>query len=81
MGEICPKMSRRYLASYKKLAAKRGHKDPLEYIWMQYHAQMKAGNHAQALELATMLLPYGHGKQAPVTQEGDSVSSGVFVLD
>ena len=55
--------------------------DPLQYVWEQYQHHRKAGNHTQALELALILLPYGHGKQAPRDTSGETVEGGVFILD
>ena len=74
-------MPRKYIANYKKLAAKRGNMDPLQYLWEQYEEHRKAGKHTQATNLAELLMPYGHGKQAPRDKEGDTVQAGVFQLD
>lgn len=74
-------MPRKYISSYKKLAAKRGYSDPLCYLWGRYEALKREEKHVQAQELALMLLPYGHGKQAPRDGNDDTVRNAVFVLE
>jgi len=74
-------MPRKYIASYKKMASKRGFQDPLEYLWRQYEAMRKAERHPEAIELAQVLLPYGHGKRAPVDDTGDTVAPAVISLE
>ncbi len=72
-------MPRKYLASYKKLASKRGFMDPLEYVFRRYEHERKQNNHDKALELAEMLIPYGHGKRAAVNENGETADLGLVI--
>ena len=75
-------MARRHLKRYKELANKRGSQDPLEYLFKRYNQHRIHGNHEAAEKMATMLLPFGHGKIAPVEVDtGETAQSFVFVLD
>ena len=76
--------TRKYLASYQKLAKKRGNMDPLQYLWGRYETlrtKHDERSRQQAQELALILLPYGHGKQAPRDKDNDTVKGGVFTLE
>ena len=75
-------MSQKYLATYKRLAASRGHSEPLQYLFGRFSTLVKQGKHDEAQKIAMMLVPYGHGKVAPVDGDtGETVSNTVFVLD
>ena len=75
-------MSRRQLSTYRKLATSRGYPDPLKYLFSRLKAKIAEGDHKGAEIIAKELLPYGHGKIAPVDQEsGATVQAAVFVLD
>ena len=72
-------MPRKYLASYKRQALKSGCKDPFLYIWERYEVARKAEKHREAMRLAELLLPYGHGKRAPVDDKGEVVTDRLII--
>ena len=56
----------KHLNRYDKLASSNGYPDPLKYLFGRLKANVQAGNHRAAEALAKELIPYGHGKRAPV---------------
>ena len=76
-------MARKYLKTYQALASKSGGAgDPLEYAFNRLKQMKIQGKHDQALDLALALIPYGHGKVAPIDgSTGETAQSVIFQLD
>ena len=62
-------MGQKHLKRYKELATRTGSQDPLEYLFKRFNAHRVNKNHEKAEQMANMLIEYGHGKVARVTQE------------
>ena len=71
------------LQRYRQLATKSGGAgDPLDYAFKRLKVLKQTGKHEAALKLALDLVPYGHGKVAPVDQDtGETAQSVIFNLD
>ena len=78
---MMPMTKKKSLKSYEKLANSRGYTDPLEYLFGRMKSAQLRKDHKAAETLAIMLLPYGHGKALPRTEDGEEVKPTVFVLD
>ena len=75
-------MASKNLTSYRKLAASRGYPDPMTYVFGRLKVEVKEGRHENALEIAKFLIPYGHGKIAPIDGDtGITAQSVIFQLD
>ena len=68
------------LTTYAKLANSRGHTDPLQYLFGRLKSAQLRKDHAAAERLATMLLPYGHGKALPRTDDGEQVKDALVIV-
>ena len=75
------KKTRKQLRTYEQLATSNGYTDPLTYLFGRLKSAQIRGDHRAAEQLATMLLPYGHGRKAPVDNEGETVKPGIFTLE
>ena len=71
------------LKRYRDLASKQGGAgDPLQYAFTRLKTLKQQGKHDAALKLALDLIPYGHGKIAPVDGDtGETAQSVIFQLD
>lgn len=75
-------MSKKHLASYKKLASSRGYPEPMQYLFSRLKSKIASKDHEGATKIALELIPYGHGKVAQVDPDtGEVAQQIVFKLD